>query len=182
MKLSVVIPAYNAAPWIKGAVDSVLVQDFTDWELILVDDGSTDGTPALIDRIAAGDNRISAVHQLNAGPGVARNAGIDRATGDYLVFLDSDDDLAPPTVLPAMVERVVDTGCDVLLARARGIGLHGEPGKELGWCLRKDLLPARDVFSPNDVGDCCRSGAAGEVLPPGVCGSWETAVPAVGSV
>ena len=152
MKLSVVIPAYNAVPWIKDAVDSVLVQDFRDWELIIVDDGSTDATPALIDRIAAGDSRISALHQLNAGPGVARNAGIDRAKGDYLLFLDSDDELASPAVLSSMVERAVNTGCDVLLARAREIGLHGEPGGELGWCLRKDLLPARDVFSPNDVG------------------------------
>ena len=152
MKLSIVIPAYNAAPWIKGAVDSVLVQDFRDWELIIVDDGSADETPMLIDRIAARDNRISVVHQLNAGLGVARNVGIDRAKGDYLVFLDSDDELASPTVLSSMVERAVDTGCDVLLARARGLGLHGEPGRELGWCLRKELLPARDVFSPNDVG------------------------------
>lgn len=152
MKLSVIIPAFNASQWIREAVASVSAQDFTDWELVVVDDGSTDETAAIVDRLAAEDSRISAVHRRNAGPGVARNAGIDLARGDYLLFLDSDDKLASPTVLTSVAERAGNTGCDVLLARARRIGLHGELGDELAWCLRKDILPTKDVFSPDDVG------------------------------
>ena len=152
MKLSVIIPAFNAAQWIKDAVDSVLVQDFRDFELIVVDDGSTDETLAIIDRIAASDGRVSVIHQRNAGPGVARNAGLDHASGEYVAFVDSDDKLASPNALSSMMQRAVETGCDVLLARARRIGLKGELGNELDWCLRKNLIPARDVFSPEEVG------------------------------
>ncbi len=152
MKVSIIIPAFNAARWIRDAVDSVRAQDFKDWELIVVDDGSTDETCAIVDGIASADGRVSVVHQQNAGPGVARNSGIDHSRGDYLLFLDSDDQLASPSILSSMVQRAGESGCDVLLARARKIGLHGELGSELAWCLRKDLLPTRDVFSPEDVG------------------------------
>ena len=152
MKISVIIPAFNVAAWIEGTIDSVLRQDFKDWELIVVDDGSTDETPAIIDRIASQDSRISVIRQANAGPGVARNVGIDRARGDYLAFLDADDELSSPTVLSALVKRAEDVGCDVLLARARAMGIHGESQGEIAWCLRKCFLPARDVFSPRDVG------------------------------
>ena len=95
MKISVVVPVYNAEKYLAKCIDSVLKQTYTDWELILIDDGSTDGSADIVDRAAAGDGRIIAVHQKNAGPGEARNCGIDVASGDYVVFLDSDDYIAP---------------------------------------------------------------------------------------
>lgn len=91
MKISVVVPVYNAEKYLAKCIDSVLKQTYTDWELILIDDGSTDGSADIVDRAAAGDGRIIAVHQKNSGPGEARNHGIDIATGDFLVFVDSDD-------------------------------------------------------------------------------------------
>lgn len=91
MKISVIVPVYNAEKYLKKCIMSVLRQTYDNWELILVDDGSKDGSPAIVDFAAKKDARIKAVHQENAGPGAARNLGISEATGDYVVFLDSDD-------------------------------------------------------------------------------------------
>ena len=91
MKFSVIVPVYNAEKYLEKCILSVIHQSYDNWELILVDDGSKDGSPRIVDEYADKDNRIIAIHQQNAGPGIARNNGIKRATGDYVVFLDSDD-------------------------------------------------------------------------------------------
>lgn len=93
--ISVIIPAYNVKEYLPGCVASVSAQAATGDEIILVDDGSTDGTAALCDEIAAGDERIHVVHKANGGLSSARNAGIDAARGEYLLFLDGDDSLSP---------------------------------------------------------------------------------------
>ena len=91
LKLSIIIPVYNVAEWLSETVDSILAQTFRDFELVLVDDGSTDGSGELCDQYAAGDNRIRVIHQKNAGVSVARNVGVAAAQGDYIGFTDSDD-------------------------------------------------------------------------------------------
>lgn len=91
LKLSIIIPVYNVAEWLSETVDSILAQTFRDFELVLVDDGSTDGSGELCDQYAAGDNRIRVIHQKNAGVSVARNTGVAAAQGDYIGFTDSDD-------------------------------------------------------------------------------------------
>ena len=91
MKISVIIPVFNAAVYIEKCIQSVLNQTFTSWELILIDDGSTDNSFEIIRNFAEGDGRIRAFHQENSGAGMARNKGIENAVGDYVVFLDSDD-------------------------------------------------------------------------------------------
>lgn len=91
MKISVIVPVFNAEKYLKKCVDSVISQTHTDWEMILVDDGSNDKSGDIADSYAVKDTRIRVFHQENAGPGMARNHGIDKATGDFLVFLDSDD-------------------------------------------------------------------------------------------
>lgn len=91
MKISVIVPVFNAEKYLKKCIDSVISQTYTDWEMILVDDGSNDKSGDIADSYAVKDTRIRVIHQENAGPGMARNHGIDKATGDFLVFLDSDD-------------------------------------------------------------------------------------------
>ncbi len=91
--ISVIIPAYNASKWLPAAVDSVLAQTFTDWELIIVNDGSTDHT--LETAYSFNDARIRVVDQANAGVSAARNAGITASVGNYLCFLDADDTMLP---------------------------------------------------------------------------------------
>ncbi|WP_440553079.1 glycosyltransferase family 2 protein [Vescimonas sp.] len=91
MRFSIVVPTYNTEKLLGDCVGSVLAQTYTDWELLLVDDGSTDGSGTLADSFAKLDGRIHAYHQENTGQFFARRAGIDRAVGDYVLFLDSDD-------------------------------------------------------------------------------------------
>ena len=90
-RISVIVPAYNAAPFLETCVRSILGQDFSDLELLLVDDGSTDGTGALCDRLAETDPRIRVIHQENAGVSAARNRGVREATGELIAFVDADD-------------------------------------------------------------------------------------------
>lgn len=108
MKFSIIVPVYNVAEYLSKCVDSLLAQNCADGEIILVDDGSTDGKcPALCDGLAsAHPDRIRVIHQTNGGLGAARNTGIRAARGDYLLFVDSDDWLAPNTL--EELSRAVD--------------------------------------------------------------------------
>lgn len=100
MKISIVIPIFRVERTMRRCIDSVISQSFTDWEMVLVDDGSDDGSAAIADKYALHDSRISVIHQKNRGLGAARNRGIDESTGDILMFIDSDDALAPDTLAP----------------------------------------------------------------------------------
>ncbi len=93
--VSIILPVYNATRSLRKSVDSVYTQVFQDWELVLVDDGSTDGSSELCDKLATEDTRIRVIHKPNGGVSSARNAGIDAATGKYITFCDSDDYLEP---------------------------------------------------------------------------------------
>src|SRR5690554_4961339 len=88
---SIIIPTYNRAYMISKSIESVIAQTFTDWELIIVDDGSTDNTKELIENYISKDTRIKYIYQENAERSAARNNGIKQAVGEYICFLDSDD-------------------------------------------------------------------------------------------
>lgn len=90
-KLSVIVPVYKVEKYLSKCIQSIIKQTFTDWELILIDDGSPDKCPQICDQYAAKDNRIVVIHQDNQGVSVARNRGLDKATGEYIGFVDSDD-------------------------------------------------------------------------------------------
>ena len=90
-KLSIVVPVYNVEEYLERCVLSILNQTFSDWEMILVDDGSKDSCPALCDSYAEKDDRIRVIHKENGGVSAARNAGMRVAKGDYLTVVDSDD-------------------------------------------------------------------------------------------
>lgn len=97
--ISVIVPVYQAERYLTAAVDSVKGQTFPDWELLLVDDGCTDGSPALCDQFAQGDQRIRVFHRKkNAGVSEARNLGLKEAKGEYIAFLDADDQFVPQTL------------------------------------------------------------------------------------
>lgn len=89
--ISVIIPVYNSVDYLDECVASVVKQSVKDWECILVDDGSSDGSERKCDEWSVKDNRIIVIHQKNVGVSIARNMGIERSKGDYLYFLDSDD-------------------------------------------------------------------------------------------
>lgn len=101
--ISVIIPVYNVEPYLERCLESVVRQSYTNLEIILVDDGSTDQSGSMCDIWAGRDSRIQAMHKENAGLGMARNTGIDASTGEYLTFVDSDD-----YVEQAMVETLFE--------------------------------------------------------------------------
>ncbi|ELS53743.1 bifunctional glycosyltransferase/CDP-glycerol:glycerophosphate glycerophosphotransferase [Streptomyces viridochromogenes] len=109
-RFSVIVPAYNVQAYLHECLESVLTQSCPDLELIAVDDCSPDACGAIIDEFAGRDTRVRAVHLTeNQGLGPARNAGVAQATGDYLIFLDSDDTLTPDA-LRAIADRLKETG------------------------------------------------------------------------
>ena len=114
MKFSIVIPVYKTKEYLDHCVESVVAQTFRDFEIILVDDGSPDCCGAMCDAWAAKDSRIVVVHQENGGLSAARNAGIRRATGEYIMFLDSDDWWADPYVLENIAQHLNHTDADIL--------------------------------------------------------------------
>lgn len=90
-KLSIIVPVYNVEKYLSKCIDSILNQTFKDFELILIDDGSSDGSGKICDKYANKDRRIAVIHQENTGVSAARNAGLDIAKGEYIGFIDSDD-------------------------------------------------------------------------------------------
>lgn len=106
MKFSIIIPVYNVAPYLRECLDSVLAQTYTDWEAICVDDGSTDGSGAILDEYAAKDSRFRVIHQKNAGVSAARNVALQLVSGDWTCFVDADD-CVEPCWLAAYYEAIV---------------------------------------------------------------------------
>ncbi|MDE7380510.1 MAG: glycosyltransferase [Muribaculaceae bacterium] len=93
--ISIIVPVYNAEKYLRQCVNSVLSQSYSAWELILIDDGSSDDSSKICDEFASGDHDITVIHLPNSGVSAARNAGIDMANGKYITFLDADDILHP---------------------------------------------------------------------------------------
>ncbi|HZK04742.1 MAG TPA: glycosyltransferase family A protein [Actinomycetaceae bacterium] len=116
-RASIVIPAYDAASYLPRCIDSLLAQTERSLQVIVVDDGSTDETPALADRYAALDARIQVIHQPNRGLSAARNAGIAAARGDFLCLLDADD-WAEPTMIETMISWCEKADAQVAIAGA----------------------------------------------------------------
>ena len=110
--ISVVIPVYNTAKFLPQCLDSIVHQTFSDFEAIIVDDGSTDNSIEIMREYAGCDSRFSIVQQENKGLSEARNAGIDVARGDWITFVDSDDMLAP-NFLQSLFDAIVETGADI---------------------------------------------------------------------
>lgn len=152
MKLSIIVPIYNVAPYLRKCVDSLLGQDISDYEIILVDDGSTDDSGTIADEIVkeaignrqwAIDNEtnrptLRVIHQSNAGLSAARNTGIAAATGEYIMFVDSDDYLQPNT-LGTLLEQAERDNLDVLRFRYQNVRESGDA-----------FAPYKDMTNYND--------------------------------
>lgn len=113
-KISVIVPAYNAARYLQAAIDSVISQSYEDWEMLLIDDGSSDSTPAICDRAARMDSRIKVFHKPNGGLSDARNYALDRVSTPWITFLDGDDLLHPKylsTLINTAQQRDAEVAC-----------------------------------------------------------------------
>ncbi|MCA1978121.1 MAG: glycosyltransferase [Thiobacillus sp.] len=121
-RISVIMPCFNAAPYVADAVTSVLKQTHPAVELIVVDDGSTDGSESILDELAqAHPQRITLLHQTNSGPYAARNVGLTHARGNFVAFLDADD-LWHPEALARLHEALFQTEADVAYCGWQNVG------------------------------------------------------------
>ena len=136
---SIIIPVYNVAPYLRECLDSVLAQTFTDWEAICVDDGSTDESGAILDEYAEKDSRFKVIHQQNAGVSAARNFGLDKISGEWVLFLDGDD-----------------VWSSQLLANVQSM-IENYPTEKLFRFGFKKFVDGRGaaLFKEGEEGDCC---------------------------
>ena len=127
MKVSIVVPVYNVEAYLNKCVDSLLAQDLhgDEYEIILVDDGSTDSCGGLCDAFAADHGNIRVIHQRNRGLSGARNSGLAVASGEYILFVDSDDFLNP-NVLGALVGQMEEQNLDIRRFNYRNVNMDGE--------------------------------------------------------
>lgn len=114
--VSVIIPVYNVAPFLRESLDSVIHQTYKDLEIIIIDDGSTDESGKICDEYAIKDMRIHVVHQKNCGLGKARNHGLDIMTGEVVTFLDSDDAFHPDYI-SLMIDKMIKENTDIVLCK-----------------------------------------------------------------
>lgn len=142
--ISIVVPVYNVENYLSQCIESLLVQTHSNVEIILVDDGSTDGSGAICDSFAAQDNRISVIHQENGGLSAARNAGIKAAAGSYIGFIDSDD-FADKDMFAALLEAAVHNHADVA---ACGRYITDDEGNVTG---KEFTLPERKTYGSADA-------------------------------
>lgn len=140
--LSIIIPIYNAAPYLDNIVRPILNESFQDFELILVDDGSQDNSLAIINEYAASDGRVMVLSKSNGGPSSARNLGLSKARGTYIQFYDSDDTITPGALLTIM-DTMTSTGADIVIS---------------GWQLRRirpkstiDMSPKQSFIDNNII-------------------------------
>lgn len=112
--LSIIIPVYKVEQTLAQCIESIEAQTFSDWEMLLIDDGSPDRSGELCDRWDAKDGRIRVLHKANGGLSDARNAGIDMATGRFLTFIDSDDYIAPGTLESIVAVLLRSDDCDMV--------------------------------------------------------------------
>jgi len=125
MKLSIIVPIYNVERYLRKCIDSVLAQTFTDFECILVDDGSPDNCSAICDEYAKKDSRIRVIHKENGGLSDARNAGLDIAQGEYIGFIDSDDYIHE-RMYEILVEKAISTDVDIVACGVYNVAENGE--------------------------------------------------------
>lgn len=114
MFFSIVVPVYNVEKYLRECIDSILSQTFTDFELILVDDGSKDNSPLICDEYAQKDGRIKVIHKQNGGLSDARNVGTNEAKGSYIVYIDSDDYYCDNDFLTKLHQKAYETDADVI--------------------------------------------------------------------
>lgn len=177
-KVSIIVPVYKAEAYLHRCVDSILAQTFTEWEMILVDDGSPDRSGEICDEYAKKDSRIRVIHKENGGVSSARQRGLDESIGEYTIHADPDD-WVEPTMLAEMYQKAKDEDADIVMTDFFQNKGHcqeyiGQKPKEIN---RKEVL--RELLFQQLHGSCCNKlvrrvcySRYGICFPYGMC-CWE---------
>ena len=143
--ISVIVPVYRVEKYLPACIDSILNQTFTDFELILVDDGSPDRCPEICDEVARRDARVRVIHQANAGLSAARNAGIEIAHGEWLGFVDSDDYIAPQ-FYEKLYQTAQRTDADCVMCSVQNVDESGKPIDSALMRVADEVKTGREVL------------------------------------
>lgn len=176
-KISVIVPVYNIEEYLPRCVHSILASEYTDLELLLIDDGSTDNTGALCDELAKEDSRIRVFHKQNGGSSSARNVGLEQASGEYIGFVDSDD-FVEPWMFRVLYEGLQKSGAKIAQVGRDEINPDGSKRADIcvppatdTWIESKEFI--KDLLM--HIGDCSfctkllhRSAFEGRQFPVGV--------------
>lgn len=152
-QVSVIVTVYNLEKCLEQTLRSVMAQTYPALDIICVDDGSTDGSPAILSRLAAEDTRIRVIMQANAGVGMARNVGLAAATGDYAMILDGDDVFEPQMVERLMAHVGGEEPVDLVVCRADAFDDATGAVSDLAYSIRMEQIPAHDPFAPSEMAD-----------------------------
>ncbi len=152
--ISVILPVYNAGCWLTPAIEGILAQSFSDFELIAVDDASTDGSTEVLKRYAAVDRRVNVLfHERNLHAGVSRNDGLSRARGEYVLFLDADDEF-DSNLLERVLAKGQEANADIVLFGADEFeGIRGKCRKN-PFYLDSSIIPRVQPFNRDDIPRC----------------------------
>lgn len=126
--ISIIVPLYNVETYLSWCLDSIMAQTYKNFELILVNDGSTDGSGRICDEYASKDQRIKVIHQENSGPSIARNVALDLMTGEYVTFIDSDD-VVHHRYLEVLLENMLNYGADISAVTFSRVSEFGKLGE-----------------------------------------------------
>lgn len=141
MKVTIIVPIYNAEKYIEECIQSVQSQTFTNWELLLIDDGSTDNSSNICENYAQNDKRIRIIHKPNTGVSDTRNYGLDIAQGKYIIFLDADDYWYDNSAIELLVQTAEKHNLDIVRGEYKAID---QDGKDL---FERPLLKSKIAFS-----------------------------------
>lgn len=140
--ISIIIPVYNAATLLPRCLDSILSQTFSDFTLILVNDGSTDGSGRICDEYAGKDGRIKVIHKENGGVSSARNTGLDISDGDFITFIDADDEI-PQEYLSTLFHAITDSKADIAIC---DVVFSSEGKKDNRIHCKKDVMTKAEAL------------------------------------
>ncbi|MDY2596456.1 MAG: glycosyltransferase [Oliverpabstia sp.] len=143
-EVSIIVPVYQVEKYIRQCVDSILAQTFTDFELILVDDGSKDMSGKICDEYAGMDERVKVIHKVNGGLSDARNKGMDWASGNYFMFVDSDDYIAP-TMIECLYESIVNENADIAVCNYLYY-FENDRSKNFATNIKSEALSGAEIF------------------------------------
>lgn len=156
-KISIIVPVYNCKSYLQRCVNSILQQTHRDLQLIIVDDGSSDGSGELCDRFAGTDSRVTVIHQKNAGVSAARNAALEIATGEYIGFVDADDYICEETYEVALSSM---NGADIVMWDVVSVWDNGNTAPDTIPLLEKDCVIGNEDWTPQLLaqmaGSACR--------------------------
>lgn len=143
-EVSIIVPVYQVEKYIRQCVDSILAQTFTDFELILVDDGSKDKSGQICDEYARMDTRVKVIHKENGGAADTRNRGMDQAVGNYVMFVDSDDYIAP-TMIEYLYQNILNENADIAVCNYLYF-FENDRKKDFSTNVKSEVLTGKEIF------------------------------------